>query len=414
VEAHDAEHARVPEGRGHAQGRRRIDPTAEPTIRHRRRLVVGLLATLLGVARTAVPAPPDEKPVVDWDQKAGRIEQPRPHPLAVAEVYASGRRAEAIAMLEGWSEADMKAELVAIRSQMRKMGGRLPERTLQAAVMLHTDREAHERLQSPVVETVRECGINAHGGYARALIGLLMVQSDAARDFVRRWLTAMALSSHWDLCLDDVRRWTREGLKWFPRNATLLLVQATASETSAALTPVPVMFSNPNNRTEGLSDLARRRQELTDAKADLEAALAADPEMQEAGLRLGRVLWRLEKRPEARAALQGVLDRAKDPSILYLGHLFLGRVLEDSGDLSAAIEQYRAALALDPRAQSAAVALSEALLLGGDDDESRQVLGAALGAAPRGEPRDAFMTYHVGRSYLAEGMLDRLRNETLP
>lgn len=355
----------------------------------------------------------DPKPVIDWDRKVGRIEQPQPHPLAVAEVYAAGRRAEAIAMLEGWSEADMKAELVAIRAQMRKMGGRLPERTLKAAVMLHTDREALERLQAPVVESVRECGINAHGGYARALIGLLMVQTDAARDFSKRWLTAMALSSHWDLCLDDVRRWTREGLKWFPRDATLLLIQGTASEVSAALTPVPALYANPNNRSQGLADIARRRQELADARADLESARALDPEMHEAGLRLGRVLWRLEKRDEARGALQPVIDQAKDPSVVYLAHLFLGRVQEDSGDLPSAIEHYRAALALDPAAQSAAVALSEALLVTGDDAEGRQVLGRALDQAPRGQARDAFMSYHVGRADLAEGMLDRLREETL-
>jgi tetratricopeptide (TPR) repeat protein len=350
---------------------------------------------------------------VDWIQPVGRMQEPSKLPLALARLYAAGNRAEAIAQLEGWSESDMKAELVALRAQMSKMGGRLPENDLKAAIMLHTDREAYERLQSPVVETVRECGINAHGGYARALIPLLAVQTEPSRDFARRWLTAMALSSHWDLCLDDVRRWTHEGLKWFPKDATFRLIQGTASEISAALTPVPAIFANPNNRSQGITEIARRRQELAEAKGDLTAALAIAPDEHEAGLRLGRVMWRLEKPAEARVALQGVLDRAKDPVILFLAHLFLGRALEDGGDLPAAIERYRAALAIDPGAQSAAVALSEALLLAGEDAESREVLGRALGQAPRGQPRDAFMSYHLGRSDLAEGMLEKLREETL-
>jgi len=354
-----------------------------------------------------------DEPIVKWDQKVGRIEQPQPSPLALARMYASGRRAEAIAALDGWSEADMKAELVSLRSEMRKMGGHLPERPLRAAVMLHTDRELYERLQSPVVESVRECGINAHGGYARALIALLVVQSDQSREFVRRWLTAMALSSHWDLCLDDVRRWTHEGLKWFPKDAQMLLLQGTASEVSAALTPVPALFADPSHRSEGLSDIARRRQELSEARRDLEAALAVDPDLHEARLRLGRVLWRLEKPQDARAPLQTVLERAQEPWILYLAHLFLGRVLEDAGELPAATEHYRAALAIDPGAQAAAVALSQALLVGGNDGEGREVLARALKQAPRGQPRDAYMSYHLGRSNLAEGLLDALRAETL-
>ena len=375
-------------------------------------LLSALLATS-ELAHVGLSAQPADEPVIRWEQTVGRREGTQPHPLAVAEMYASGRRAEAIGMLEGWSEADMKAELVAIRAHIRKIGGRLPEGTLRAAVMLHTDREAYERLQSPVVETVRECGINSHGAYSRALLTLLMVQTDASREFARRWLVAMALSSHWDLCLDDVRRWTREALKWFPKDATFRLIQGTASETSAALTPVPAMFANPNNRAEGIAGIARRRQELAEAKADLESALALDPQMHEAGLRAGRVLWRLEKLPEARAALQPVLEQAKDPALLYLGHLFLGRVEEDSGQLTTAIEHYRAALAVDPGAQAAAVALSEALRLGGDEAEGREVLRSAVRQAPRSQPRDAFMSYHLGRSGLAEGLLDALRAETL-
>jgi tetratricopeptide (TPR) repeat protein len=376
-----------------------------------RRLLAGtLIPALLGAGASVSPA---DEPLVRWNEFAVRLGQPIPPPFALAALYASGRRAEAIAKLEGWGESEMKEQLVSLRSLNHKMGGRLPEAPLLAAVMLHTDRDLYERLQAPVVESVRVCGIDRHAGYARALVGLLVVQSDQGRESARRWLTAMALSSHWDLCLDDVRRWTHEGLKWFPKDAQLLLIQATAAEESAALTPVPAVFANPANRSEGLSDLARRRQDLVEARRDLEAALALDPELHEARLRLGRVLWRLEKPQEARPVLQDLLQRKPDPWERYLGHLFLGRVLQDTGDRPGAIEQYRSALAIDPDAQAAAVALSEALLLSGRPAEAREILGRAVQATPRGQPRDAYMSYHLGRSNAAESMLEALRAETL-
>lgn len=341
------------------------------------------------------------------------MEQPIPAPLALARMYAAGQRAEAIARLEGWGEDELKRELVALRSLAAKMG-HLPEGTLRAAVMLHTDREAFERMQAPVEERARECGIEKHGAYARALMSLLVVQSDRSRDFARRWLTAMALQSHWDLCLDDVTRWTHEGLKWFPKDAQLLLIQGTAGEVAASLPRPPAFFyANPSEQKRGLAEVARQRQELSQARRDLEAALAVEPGLHEARLRLGRVLWRQEKPGEARVALQDLLERAPEPWLLYLGHLFLGRVVEDAGDLAAAARHYRAALAIDPRAQAAAVALAQVQLVAGEDGESREVLSRALKQAPRAQPRDAYMSYHLGRANLAEGMLDALRAETL-
>jgi tetratricopeptide (TPR) repeat protein len=138
-----------------------------------------------------------------------------------------------------------------------------------------------------------------------------------------------------------------------------------------------------------------------------------DPELHEARVRLGRVLWTLGKPAEARAALETTIQRAQEPWVAYLAHLFLGRVLEDSKDLPGAAEHYRAALAIDPRAQAAALALSEALFLQGEEGESRQVMEEALRQAPRPQPRDPYLSYRLGHANQAEEMLEALRQETL-
>jgi tetratricopeptide (TPR) repeat protein len=369
-----------------------------------------LIHALVGVSAMAWCE--DPKPLVRWDAAVGRIEKPLDHPFALARIYASGRRAEAIAQLEGWGENDLKQSLVAIRA-LRNRIGHLSDKDLEAAVMLHTDRDLFERFQPDVVESRRNCGINRHAGYGRSLVSLLMVESDASREFGRRWLVAMALQSHWDLCLDDVRGWTQEGLKWFPRNPELLLIRATAREISAALTPEPNLYLDPNDRSRGLTDIARRRQDLAEAKRDLETALAIDPDLHEARLRLGRVLWRLERPAQARPVLDAVVQRTQDPRLLYLAHLFLGRLDESDGGAAAAIAHYSAARARDPTSQAAAVALSHALIVGGDDAEGRAVLAQAVDQAPRANRNDAFMTYHLGRAPFAEGMLETLREDTL-
>ena len=296
---------------------------------------------------------------------------------------------------------------------MRKADDHPPEGLLRAAVMLHTDREAYERLQSPVVETTRECGIHRHADYARSLVGLLALQTDASRDFARRWLTAMALWSQWDLCLDDARRWTREGLRWFPKDATLLLIQGTASESAAAMWPRVARLGDKESNRESLQATFGRRGDLTAAKRDLEAAVARDPELHEARVRLGRVLWTLGRPDEARTALEAAVRQARDPSLAYLARLFLGRVLEDTKDLPGAVAHYREALAIDPHAQAAALALSEALLLQGEEGESRRVADEALAHAPRPQPRDPYLTYRLGRAAEAEERFEALRQETL-
>ena len=105
--------------------------------------------------------------------------------------------------------------------------------------------------------------------------------------------------------------------------------------------------------------------------------------------------------------------RVSDPPLLYLAYLFLGRVHEDAGRLDQAVEQYRVALDIDPSAQAAAVALSNALRVAGDSEESRRVLRAALAQAGRRPRRDAFWDYPTGDADRCEKLFADLRREAL-
>jgi tetratricopeptide (TPR) repeat protein len=276
--------------------------------------------------------------------------------------------------------------------------------------MLHTDRDALERAQAPVVETERICEIGQQAAFAESLAGLLLARGQGEA-FARRWYLAMALQSHFDLCLADALFWSTRGLKWFPKDAPLLLARGTSEEVAElfAVDPTPSP-SVPRAFQQRATDAVQRRATLERAQKALEQALAAAPDLHEARLRLGRVRWRLGRGEEGRVPLEALLVQSTDGVLRYLGHLFLGRIHEDGGRLDEAEVQYRAALGVDPRSQVAAVALSHLLQLAGDRPASREVLASALRWAPR---RDAFWSYHMGQAHRAAELFDELRQETL-
>ena len=143
------------------------------------------------------------------------------------------------------------------------------------------------------------------------------------------------------------------------------------------------------------------REHLENAHRALRAAVAVDPSLAEARLRLGRVAWRLGETAEARSALEEVLARKPDAATAFLAHLFLGRLDEDAGRLADAARVLRGrarprpALAVrTARAQPRPPAArrrggrprggGEGGRLGGPPPGARRVLALSLGAVRRG------------------------------
>jgi tetratricopeptide (TPR) repeat protein len=346
-----------------------------------------------------------------------------PRYAALVARYAAGDRAPAVAGFGDFTERD----LLEILTQLRRWAERarrcrdcherekLERLPVRAAAMLHTDREAFER-EGYSSEQAPSCWSGEHAPVAEALVSVLFADAPG-RDFARRWYLAMAVDRLKDLCLEDARRWAAAGLKWFARDADLLLVLGTVYELGSRLPGLrggaaPVSPSLMSRRSmEELLEVAGRRQLLAQARRHLEEALAVSPGLWEARLRLGRVEWRRSRPAAAQAALEGVIAGCRDPALLYLARLFLGQVHEDAGQLAEAEVQYRAALADEPESQVAAVALSHALQLAGDAPAARAVLRAVVDRAGARHDMDPYWTYHQPGAVLGERLLDRLREE---
>ena len=165
------------------------------------------------------------------------------------------------------------------------------------------------------------------------------------------------------------------------------------------------------DRASPAARAVRRRAAIVRA---LRSAVAADPSLHEARLRLGRVAWKLGEEAEARSILRDVLDRKPEPPTALLAHLFVGRLDEEAGRLEEAARSYEAALALDETVQSARVALSHVRLRRGDSASARAQVETALSfSGLRPEP-DPFWLYPWGPSVGVEERLEALRLEASP
>jgi len=330
--------------------------------------------------------------------------------------YQSGDREAAVSDIGGWPAGRLREEMAALgacRERARRaldpaaliLWHRVPVR---AALMLHTDcahRARRDGLSALVHESVAE------------EIARMLRDDGAHRAFAQRWWNVMAglavSENRWADGLD----WAERGLRDFPGSAEALLLVASIEETSTALDANRASEVDPFdwNTRRARADRANARDvrvRLEKAGRELRAAVAADPSLTEARLRLGRVAWRLGDAAEARSVLEEVLARDHTPDQGFLAHLFLGRVREDAGRLDEAARSYEAALALVNTSQSARLALSHVRLRRGDLPVARAELQRALGPAGARLRPDPFWLYPWGP---ATGVLDRLealRRET--
>jgi tetratricopeptide (TPR) repeat protein len=281
---------------------------------------------------------------------------------------------------------------------------------LRASVLLHTDRATLERARqkSPLG---RPCGLNDHDTFARAVAKLMLVRKDG-RGFVQRWFRAMALASQRALCGGDIGVWTKTGLEWFPRDASLYLARGTAAETEGTFAPTLDFVTL--DRGDENAQAARAERALKLARQALGRAVALDPELHEARLRLGRTLWLLGDRGGALENLERVGARvAAAGARLPEPPSWRGctRTRARTGDAERA---YRAALAAHPGAQAASLGLAELQARHDGIAATRPLVADAVVHAPRKDARDPYWSYAGAFAGGGEKELAALRAEVSP
>jgi tetratricopeptide (TPR) repeat protein len=333
---------------------------------------------------------------------------------AAVERYASGERDAAVAAAAAMSQRELRESVEALRTLGKRARACAAcadsvawrQALVPAALMLHTDASI---LRRPDEEPVR-----LHESLALELVHAL-TDDPEWRGFARRWYRVMAELALGDTRWSDALTWAARGLDAFPRTAELLLVKGAIEEglSGELASPSPGDVFDPSTRQTQL-DLDRgreARQRLERARRLLRDAIAVDPSLPEARLRLGRVAWRLGDADESRAAFEAVLAQTRSRDTAFLAYLFRGRLDEDAGHLEDAVRSYESALALDARSQSARLALSHVRLRLGDPAAARREVDAALAPAPRLVNLDLFWVYPWGPAVGVEERLAALRQE---
>jgi tetratricopeptide (TPR) repeat protein len=318
--------------------------------------------------------------------------------------YAHGDRSAGLAALGVWSERDLKA---AVDQLAAAPGEHFP---LTSAVLLHAERAKSE-------STLAKCDF--HLDLASRLAALLLRARPNQEGFVRRFYLAMMLWAYreeqWATAFDLAA----QGRKLFPRDPELLLAIGSLEESVGSLgtrgpEPSPEGLAQLSTTATFRVDLAERtarQRHFLEAEKALAEAIAAEPALMEAQLRLGRVLWRHGKPEAARQRLESVIAGSREPALVYLAHLFLGRVHEDAGRLTEAEREYRAALDAAPQAQTPQIALAHVLQGLRDEVGAGAAIRRALEPTRQARLYDAFWYYSSAWSGQADARFEGLVKE---
>ena len=332
---------------------------------------------------------------------------PSPALLDAVERY---RRGEAVR--EAWPEKRLRQDIAELKRWPRRAS--FP---FEAGAMLYTDRDVEDRKAGAGDEEVLPRPAPLLEAAQKVLE--LIPDPERRRRFERPWLLAVALHLYqrgqWPLAA----HYMDLGRERYPEEPRFLLARGSLLESQGTLNlqfslPTDLAPGSPSRRDAVKAQAFAGRDQMVQAESCYRRALAADPALFEARVRLGHVLHRLGEPGKAVPELERVLAApdAERP-LQYLAWLFLGATREAEGKPRDAVSAYQAAVALLPDGQAAYVALSHALHRLGEQTASREALREGLARAPRRRDQDPWRNYPWGQSTEADERLQALREQAM-
>lgn len=344
--------------------------------------------------------------------------------LMVAAAYGSANHAAALREIRQWQPHEIAAAVADLRRQGRRLRsvptspGEIAFGTVEAAVLMHAEAgllslaalseveaETHLGVSVTLYQWSRDAAADARN-WAEArrrtfkgppTPGLEIGERIDRRDFYVA-LAAAALAIGFPHTAHPFAEKARHAA---PLDAEVQLVYGCVAASRAEEFAI-------RHRD---SDAERSREAAGKALLD---ALALDPGLHEARLRLGKLLLDQQRTIEAEGLLAAVDERSADDRQRYLARLFLGRVAERRGRLDEAAGFYRRALEAWPDSQAARLALGHAVERSSGPAPARPLVAASLAASQRlDRVADPWWLYPFGPPGLAKAALDRVWTRAL-
>lgn len=213
-----------------------------------------------------------------------------------------------------------------------------------------------------------------------------------------------------------VQRRFNDGLEHFdrarmvvPDHAGVLFAEARLHEAlSAPLMQNFVLTASARGVTVGGID--DRRTELRRAEALLQKALAHDPSLDEARLRLGRVIMQQGRWDEGLTQVRQVRSKTTDERMVYYANLFAADAELALGRANDAAKSFNLALIAFPESQAARLGLTAAIAVDGKREDAFNALLPTLLASPeRQGDDDPWWVYYVSDRDEGSMALGRVR-----
>jgi hypothetical protein len=324
--------------------------------------------------------------------------------LAYWQIVQQYRHRDAAGAMEGLRRLGEPAARIAVKSVQTDIAGGSGAMwslvDVRAAALFHLEVVIREPPEAP-------WELSTHLELSRQLVSLVeaLDRGSDAMLFSKRWRLALVWHAEGALILDEAAEELERLRQRWRDDAEYFLSDGSLHETSASARFLDSL-QLPRAKMPSRSTL---QAHLRHAESSYRHALRLDPSLDEARLRLGRVLFTLQRDAEALEVLRPLFKSA-DPPTAYLARLFAGACEERSGRLRAATEDYRAAQSLAPLAPTPFLALSRVLRRAGERQEALAMAAGVQGAT--GD--DPWWDYQLGQSRRLPGLLEVMRRGVLP
>jgi tetratricopeptide (TPR) repeat protein len=339
--------------------------------------------------------------------------------LALAARYGSGQRLEALSDLRAWKLSEAETAVAAIRRRedhLRAVATAQEEiafHAVEAAVLLQAEAgllaleadsgvaaELHLRLSTGLFEWSRVAADRLRRRASRpgGPPGALRIRERIAPHDYYAALAATSLALGFPAVAQP---FARGAVRAAPLDAGVHLVSGCVSASLAELFAL--------RHQESAAERSR-----ADAERAFRDALAVEPGLLEARLRLGKLLVDERRAIEAEAPLAMVEEGRSDHRQRYLARLFLGRVAEQRSRREQAVDWYRRAIETWPDSQAARLALAQDLETSSGPSVSSEPVAATLAASRRPDRApDPWWGYRLGPFGLWRTLLDRVRGQVI-